>query len=494
MFASEDRRTRATIRRVLALPLAAAVCASLASAAHASTSEPLPFTPELRARYDALLDGATHAGDGASPAVAVALVENGALVYARAAGSSDVATGAAATTATRFRAGALTKMFTAVAVLQLIEDGRVKIDEPLITYLPSAPHAKDVTIRQLLSHTAGYPEYASAALAAGLVYKPTTPQGILDTIAAEPLQFTPGHEYRYSNTNYVLLGLLVESVVRQPLATYERENILERAVMKQTTFGAAEAGSAPATGYVDGKPAARPFDPTWLYAADDVVTTASDLARFDIALMSGKLIAPATLAGMTRAEVRPDPGGGSYGLGLTLRAFGSDALAGQNGGLAGFEAVDEMLPAQHFGIVVLGNSSGFKTDALELPILKSLLPTEYAAFVAAQQRRAERIAASADPKITAALRGLIAGLQHGTIDRGTLSTEMNAAFTADTLVLERAQFTKLGPLKTLVFRGKSFDAKYLVYDYNGTFANELQTVPLRLVFDTAGKIEGFYQK
>jgi len=458
-------------------------------------SEPLSFTPDLRARFDTAMDATVGAGNDGAPAIVVALVENGAIVYARAAGFSDVASKTAATTATRFRAGSIAKMFTAVAVLQLVESGRIKIDEPLVTYLPNAPHAKEVTIRQLLTHTSGIANYADAALGSGAATKPTTTAGIIDSIASKPLDFVPGRKYGYSNTGYVLLGLAVESVAQQPLAVYERRNILERAAMTQTTFGSVPQGTPAATGYSNAtSDLAQPVDATWLYAAGDIVTTAPDLARFDIALMNGKLVAPATFLSMTANGVHPGPDGRAYGFGMTLRPFGDARLIGHHGGLPGFEAIDEMIPTQRFGVVVLGNSFRFSTARIETPVLQSLLPAHYAAFAADERVRASSVAASADPKVTATLRALITGLQHGTLDRSLLSAQMNAAFTADTVATAHAQFAKLGTLKTLLFRGKAVDGNYDVYEYSGTFANDPQLIPLRLVFGATRKIEGFFQQ
>ncbi len=490
-------RKRGVVARVAAaLALAAVTTATTSTAlpASAAANEPVAFTPSVRASLDAAVDAATRTGDDRAPGVSVAVVENGAVVYSRAAGFGDLGKRIEATSATRFWAGSVTKMFTAVAVLQLVESGRIKIDEPLASYLPNAPHAKDVTIRQLLTHTSGIPNYADAAISSGAVRKRTTPQGIVDSIASKPLDFVPGHKYGYSNTGYVLLGLTVEAVTQQSLAAYERQNILERAGMTQTGFGAPAATAPVAAGYLDadGHPAAL-VDPSWLYAAGDVNTTAADLARFDVALMNGKLVAPATLAAMQRNGVEPSADGRSYGLGLELQPFGDARLAGHHGGVPGFEASDELIPAQNFAVVVLGNSFRFDTGRVEMPVLQALLPADYAAYVATERRRESSVAASADPKVTAALRSLVAGFQRGDVDRNLLSKDMNAALTANVIATERTQFSKLGALTALVFRGKSVDGKYDVYEYAGTFAGGAQTVPLRLVYDETGKIAGFFQ-
>ena len=472
--------------------VAFACLVALSPAADAApASEPFALTPALTSRIDAALAAGLDGGPSSARAISVAVIENGAIVYARAAGQSDVVKNTGATASTRFRAGSITKILTAVSILQLVDGGRIKLDDSLATYLPTAPHAKDITLRQLLTHSSGIPNYLEAALRSGAAATATTPQAILNAVAAAPLEFTPGARFAYSNTGYVLLGLVVEKVAGQSLEVYENENILKRAGMTQTTFGSAPVGVPVATGYVDAKDTqARGLDPSWTYAVGDVVTTASDLARFDIALLAGKLIAPETFARMVTSGIAAGGDGRGYGLGVTLRPFGPDQLVGHHGGLPGFASVDEMLPAKGFGIIVLGNSFAFDTSRVENPIFAALLPTDYVAFVAAEKRAAAEIAASADPRVTALLRSFVGGLQRGTVDRGALSGPMDAALTASVMSKLHAQFARLGPITALVFNGKAVDGIYDIYNYSATFTTGAQTIPLRLVTDAAGKIEG----
>ena len=140
---------------------------------------------------------------------------------------------------------------------------------------------------------------------------------------------------------------------------------------------------------------------------------------------------------MLQNAVLPDAGLSS-GLGLTLRTFGDLQLAGHRGGLPGFAAVDEMIPAQGFGVIVLGNAFRFDTDRVEMQVLQALMPANYAAYAAADRQRVNSIAASADPKVTAALRGLIAGLQNGTLDPRALTPEGDNAFSASVIANLRA--------------------------------------------------------
>ena len=167
---------RSTAAFALTLLSAPALCA-------AASPAPTDVTPAVAARIDGALQAVTGNAKGSSPALSVAVVENGRLVYAHAFGVSDVAAKTPATPKTRFRIASVTKMFTAVAVMQLVEAGRVRLDAPLATYLPDAPYATKVTIRELLMHTSGIWNYGDEAFTSGRVATPTTPRDIVASVA-----------------------------------------------------------------------------------------------------------------------------------------------------------------------------------------------------------------------------------------------------------------------------------------------------------------------
>jgi len=475
-------------RTVAALALFAALAAP-ASAAPAPA--PDEVTTDVAARIDRALQAATGEKKGLSPALSVAVVEHGDIVYARAFGVADLATKTAATPATRFPIASVTKMFTAVSVMQLVEAGRVRLDAPLGTYLPSAPHAGEVTIRQLLTHTSGLWNYGDEAFNSGRAATPTTPSAILAAVAAHPLDFKPGTKFSYSNTGYVLLGLVVEAVAKVPLAAYEREHIFGPAQMHDTTVGAPPAGVPVARGYMDasGTPA-PPYSPSWVFADGDIVSTASDLARFDVALMDGRLLKPATFAEMQSSAVDAAELGASvrYGLGVSLATSGGVTFVGHHGGVPGFEAENELIPSERYAIVVLSDAFDFPTPVANAAVLQQTLPS-----VLAQARAAQAAAAAAaeDPAVTAMLRAFVTGVQAGTVDRSTLDEPMNAALTPAALDQLKAQFAPLGSLRSLAFRAKQPVQVYVAYRYDATFSSG-QTVPLTLVLDKDGKISGFH--
>jgi D-alanyl-D-alanine carboxypeptidase len=461
---------------------------SVPLAARAVPEYPLGLSVALKEKLDAAVTAATSGNHGA-PAVSVAIVEDGRIVYERSAGYADLDAKRQVSDQTRFRIASVTKMFTAVTIMQLIESGKLGLDDTLARHLPDAPHASEVTIRQLLTHTSGLPNFLDDAFKDGSVRRPTTPRAVIRSIAKQPLQFAPGTRYSYSNTGYVLLGMTAEAVAGVPLATYEREHIFKPARMDATSVGNSVPDTPSASGYIDaqGTPA-PPYDASWLFADGDGLSTAADLARFDIALMNGVLVRPQTFALMQSQHVATNDGGMSYGLGISLFPFGDVAFVGHHGGVPGFAADNEMLPAQKFAVVVLGNAFGFATSAVNGPIPATLFPELTAKAVTAQLTPA----AGEEVPLTARFRTFFEALQHGSVERTTVTDAMNAQLTPERLPALGAQFAALGTLERLVFRGKVEQPVASVYHYTGVFSNG--NVPLMFALDKSGKIAGMFRE
>jgi len=475
------------ISAIIASVLTLGAAVPLASAAETAA----PISAALAAKLDTAVSTGAGGGAGAAPAVSVAIVENGRIVYARAAGLENVAEKRAATIATRFRIGSITKMFTAIAVMQLVERGAMRLDDPIANYVADAPHGKEITIRQLLMHSSGIPNYGDEAFNSGLVSTATTPAAIVASMSGKPLVFAPGSRYAYSNTGYVLLGLAIEHVVKMSLHAYERARIFEPAGMHDTTAGALPAGPGNAVGYMDtdGTPA-PPYDPSWLFADGDIVSTPSDIARFDIALMSGKLISPASFAQMRAAPIATDEEAVKYGLGVTLFPLADLSFVGHHGGLPGFEADNEMLPGQRFAVVVFGNAFSFSTAGLNGPLLATIFPDSSARAVAERKAAMLVPGAGEDPAITARFFTFFTALQTGRVDRASVTDEMNAQLTAERLPDLAQQLAPLGTLQKLIFHSKVDQGVGTVFHYTGVFS--AQTTPMTFSLDRNDKIAGVF--
>jgi D-alanyl-D-alanine carboxypeptidase len=264
---------------------------------------------------------------------AVVYVRDPTGVRAAAAGRADLPKKTTLTPAMSFRVGSITKSFVAAVVLQLVGEGKLTLANTLDDWLPGVvPDASQITVRELLNHTSGISNYTSeVTFDTALVTTPLrvwTPLELLSFVGGRPPLFAPGSVWYYSNTNFILLGLIVERITGRPLGDELRDRIFKPLRLAHTAFPTASAsmpkpfahgyllpynGFVPVRKYKD----VTAWNPSWAWAAGAIVSTADDLARFYGALLSGDLLKPELLAAMEdTVPLTKDPDGPGYGLGL----------------------------------------------------------------------------------------------------------------------------------------------------------------------------------
>ena len=325
------RRTR-TARGILVGAVTAGTLVSVLATgvpAEASTvKQPSPPAPNLTALRTAL-QGVVNAG---APGVFAQVQDSfGSKSYTVAIGKGDLATKAAVNPAGEFRVGSITKDFTAVLVLQLVAQKKVNLDAPAADYLPAGtlPKGSPITVRELLDHTSGLYDYTNDLLTGdtvtgyqGFRYKTYTPQSLVADSVKHGLQFRPGSEYSYSNTNFVVLGMLVEHVTKLPYATVLQQRILKPLHLTHTYFVVPQTTvpGVHSIGYLtQDHPALPLFDATnqtasWLWTAGALISSTSDLDAYMRALVTGHLLPAAQLAQMENTEFVNSTT--RYGLGL----------------------------------------------------------------------------------------------------------------------------------------------------------------------------------
>ncbi|MBZ5584270.1 MAG: beta-lactamase family protein, partial [Acidobacteriia bacterium] len=274
--------------------------------------------PRLDARIDAAVRDALR--QSGAPSVSVAVVVEGRLAYAQAFGYSSLAPRRAATARTRYAVGSISKQFTAAALLLLQEEGKLSLDDKVSQYFPDLTRAGEITLRQLLSHTSGYEDYAPQDYIIPAWTKATTPQQILDGWARKPLNFDPGARWQYSNTNYVLAASIFEKVSGQKLVAFLRDRIFGPLDMQSAGAwnpgGEEEARAYTRFALGPPRPVAREAA-GWYFGAGELAMTPSDLARWDIAFLQKKILSAKSYEEFTR-EARLNGGGPTrYALGLT---------------------------------------------------------------------------------------------------------------------------------------------------------------------------------
>lgn len=309
---------------------------------------PVPGVPQ--AHVQEAIDGLVD--DLGFPGALAHVVDADGVASDYTAGVGDLATGADVPVDGLVRIASNTKTFTATVVLQLVGEGLVGLDEPIETYLPGLVHGEGIdgaaiTVRQLLQHTSGLPNYTADmdpdAFATRDVYVPQRHH--TDVAFARPALFAPGEGWAYSNTNYTVLGMLVEKVTGRPMAEQVTERIIEPLGLEHTYVpgpGERELRGPHPRGYhpdADGDLVdITELDPSWAGAAGDIVSTPSDLLTFFRGLIGGELLGAAELAEMKElvAMAEEYPGDG-YGLGVTRTTLTcGDVLWGHGGDIQGY--------------------------------------------------------------------------------------------------------------------------------------------------------------
>ena len=288
-------------------------------------------------------------------------------------GVADVATGAPMAADSRFRIGSMTKMFVATVVLQLVAEHRVELDAPIERYLPgmvrgNGDDGRNITVRQLLQHTSGLPDYMDYVSEQSVISDPLThysPQRLLSLALAHPALFAPGTGWSYSNTNYVLAGLLIKAVTGHPYGEEIKRRIIEP-LRLHDTFVPADQSEIPGThphGYAE-PPASAPvdvseFNPSVAYASGAMISSGTDMNRFLSALLHGRLLPPAELRAMQTTTPTGDGSGSRYGLGLeSVPLPCGGQFWGHDGGILGFETMSGATPHGRQATVMVNLNPG----------------------------------------------------------------------------------------------------------------------------------------
>lgn len=358
----------------------------------AHAEEP-PETVKLEEQLSRLLPA-----DG--PGSAVLVARDGKLLFSHGYGLADREKQSPATPDTQFRIGSVTKQFTAAAILHLQEEGKLSIDDPLSKYFPKYPGGEKISLRRLLTHTSGLHNYTDHPDFYARVTKPVTPADLVAWFQNDPPDFAPGEQFAYSNTNYILLGQIVEKASGVSYCDYLQKQFFDPLGMRDTGVwqNATPPGHA-AKGYsfANGKlQPALEWDMSWAGGAGGLYSTAGDLWRWTEALHGGRVISPASLRTMlTEVTVPKKETLIRYGMGLYHSEIGWLPVTGHNGGLQGYLCRVMWFPDQKVTAVVLSNAEPPQPGKDPAKILSAAAHAYLAADMAAH---APKIDSSIDPK------------------------------------------------------------------------------------------------
>lgn len=327
--------------------------------------------PGLAADIDAYLRNLS-AGGGFSGAVLVA--DSNGILLSQGYGLADRAAGLPNTPTTRFRLGSLTKQFTAMAILLLQQQGKLDVSDPICTYLPDCPAAwQPITIHHLLTHTSGIPDLTRFPDFEATKQTPSPPEATIARFADRPLALQPGTQWDYSNSNYILLGSIIEQASGQPYADFMQQAIFGPLAMRDSGYETSRSGLA--AGYRDrSEVLADAVDMSLPYAAGALYSTVEDLYRWDRALASGQWVSQDLLDQMFAAHAAiPNSDGASYGYGWEIGQQSGHSYQAHAGGIEGFSSFISRFPGDRVTVIVLGNQQDVNPRAIASPIAEAIM-------------------------------------------------------------------------------------------------------------------------
>ena len=428
--------------RLLRQPVVAVMLLLATTAAGAAAQGVNTLPPDLAAKVRAAVTDVMQ--KTRVPSVSLGIVQGGKIVYTAAFGQARLSPPLAATPEMHYAIGSISKQFTAACILLLVQDGKLSLDDPVARFFPELTRAKEVTIRNLLTHTSGYQDYAPQDYTIPAWTKPSSAQAIIHEWATKPLDFDPGTQYQYSNTNFNILGLIVEKASGQPFWQFLSTRVLQPLGLAHTIDLDTQHDQVEVTGYARNalgplRPA-RIEAPGWYFADGEMAMPASDLLTWDISLMNRSLLAPSSYDAMETEMTLRNGQRIGYGLGVSLGFRSGRRYVAHSGEVGGFVAQNIVFPDDKVAIVALTNQEASSAAGAVMRAVTALLlpPPPSATGDSA-------VAAAAEARATAVL----SGLQKGVIDRSLFTANANFYFDDTALGDFKSSLGSLGAITSL---------------------------------------------
>jgi len=422
---------------------------------------PLPaqqLTDVERARIDSAVT-AVLTGTGA-PSASIAIVRGGQIVYERGYGDGRLEPATPAAASMRYSIGSVSKQFTASAIMLLVQEGKLSLDDKVAKWFPQLTRANEVSIRQLLSMTAGYQDYWPQDYVFTDMMRPTTADAIMRRWAGngKPLDFDPGTKWQYSNTNYVIAGAIAEKVAGVPLMDFMRRRIFTPLHMTTVAdFNAGPLGANDAGAYL--RNALGPFRAApkeaagWLFAAGQLAMTAHDLATWDISIINQSLLHAESYRALETSLVLANGVGTGYGLGMNVGSAGGRKRLSHGGAVSGYTTENQVYPDDKVAIVAFTNI--------------------YPGSAGAPGQIANRIAqvlftgapSAASDSAAALARRIYDALSAGRIDRSLFTADLNSYFTDEVVSDYASSLGPLGAPTEFVSQGESLRGGMTIRSY-----------------------------
>lgn len=437
------------------------------------------ITPAESAAIDVLATK-TLASTGV-PSASIAVVRGGKLVFARAYGKASEAI-SAAKPEMPYQIASISKQFTAMGLLLLEDDGKLSLDDTVGKWLPGITAGDRITIRQLLSHTAGLQDNWPQDYSFRAMEHPTSPQGIVELWAKKSLDYDPGTRWQYSNTGYVVAAIILEKAAHEPLMSFLKKRVFDPIGIVALNQDDANSAQYPA-GYR--RNALGPVRPVvvpgrgWMFGSGMLSMSAPDLAKWNMARLNRSVLPADDWAQQEQPVLRSDGTSNGYGLGVYNQRLHDRRLINHSGGAVGFLTQNYVYPDSKAAITVLTNAdfSG-ASDTLVQGIEKIVLDGPTAA-VAEVDRLSDA-------------KALYEALVSGKLDRSKLTENLNYYFNPTTLADYRSSLTRLGTPTLEIARAPRLRGGFVNRTYHLRYAGQSLALSTYAEPGTNGRWEQFY--
>jgi len=407
-----------------------------------------------------------------APGLAFAVVRHGTIAYEGGFGFADTATNSAATAATRFAIGSLTKQLTAAVIELLADEGKLTLGDRLERFVPSLPNAGTITVRMLLVQNSGLHTYPDMREHPWPMQGLVQTSSVIGTLATDKPDFAPGTKWEYSNANYAALAAVAERAGGESFGELLERRVFVPAGMRRSGYGyRAQTEAAVATGYRDGAAEQPALSLDLFSGAGGAISTAHDFALWDERLLAGTLLPKSYLDDVWREGVPTGQRDERYGMGWLLTRLGGHRELWHNGlapGVGGY-CLNAVFPDDALGIAIFTN--GFSAEGVPERMVREIAAAYGIGDAPTPASAAAPTAAPNDNAAADALaRGFWDGLASGTIDRSKLSPDFSTALTPVLLDQVRQGIALLGTLQSFTFVGTAAGQGVTIYRYSLVFA------------------------
>ena len=442
---------RRNVRTILFLAAAVAACGTPANTPAAggsagsggSVASRVTIPPANVAKLDSIIQAVV--ADQGLVGLTVGVMQDGQVILAKGYGFRSLEAREPVTPTTMMGIGSVTKEFVCTAALLLQEDGRLSMTDRVAKYVPTATRAGDITLLDVGQHVAGYRDYYPLDFVVPEMQGDEPADTILARYATRPLDFEPGTRWSYSNTGFLILGKAVEQAAGRPLGTVLEDRIFEPLGMSRTAYEPPPTDTGMSQGYttyaLSGPVPAVPQEGRgWAGAAGAIYSTPTDLLMWDLALMDGTLLKPASWATLTTPRLLNDGRSTGYACGLSVNSRPEALILGHSGGVAGFATQNLFIPSTRSAIALISNTEGINAGPIMNAAVEMLTPHVTVPTIAGL------------PALDAAKQFLTA-IEQGKIDRSTLSDDFNALLTDERIAADRKSLAAHGRVSNVRVTG-----------------------------------------